>query len=245
MKDNKSVYPYSINEAKKCNAINEWRESHQLNVACRKAIEKTIADNFDGMHLNREAAMFVISEYGYDRLMWVLANTLKHLKGDGRFSKSNCEWAETIFIPHTKGGNYDSSYDFIVNSHPAVLDGFVRQTLDQYKSLGLYSSDYCIDDNSSQDYTGKILVLRPNILKDQYKSPKNQLVLAQNGFGCSPTATGRKVFGVYLLDGEQCQYNRLDFIGILKDEHISEWVKEKIAHLNVPEESNENSLTMN
>jgi len=244
MIDSKSVYPYSIDEAKRCGEIKDYSKSHQLNTACTKAIEKAIKANFDGFHLNCETAKSVIDEYGYDRPMWVLANTLQYLKGDGRFSKANSKWAETIYIPHTKIGNYDSSYGFIVNSHPAVLDGFVSQTLKEYKSLGLYSSDYCIVDSNSQDYTGKILVLRPYILKDEYKNSNNQLILAQHGFGCSPTAIGRKVFGVYLLDGEKCQFNRLNFIGILKDEHITEWAKEKIANLNIPEESIENSLNM-
>jgi len=244
MIDIKSVYLYSIDEAKRCGEIKAYSKSYQLNIACTKAIEKAIKANFDGMHLNCDTAKSVIDEYGYDRPMWVLANTLQYLKGDGRFSKSNREWAETIYIPHTKIGNHDSSYGFIVNSHSAVLDGFVSQTLKEYKSLGLYSSDYCIDDSNSQNYTGKILVLRPHILNDEYKDSKNQLILAQNGFGCSPTAIGRKVFGVYLTDGEKCRHNRLDFIGILKDEHITEWAKEKIANLNVPEESIANSLTM-
>lgn len=62
------------------------------------------------------------------------------------------------------------------------------------------------------------MVLNPKCLKDEYKTPRDQLVLCENGFGCSPTASGRKVFGRFLSDGEKYQYDRSDFIGELKAE---------------------------
>ncbi|MFR1990318.1 MAG: hypothetical protein ACLS3C_09765 [Oscillospiraceae bacterium] len=72
---------------------------------------------------------------------------------------------------------------------------------------------------SELDYTGKVLVLSPNTLKEEYWSPENQLWLAQSGFGCSPTARGRSILCVCLGDGEQTRWNRNDFIGVLKDEY--------------------------
>lgn len=58
-----------------------------------------------------------------------------------------------------------------------------------------------------------MLVIRPNWLKDSYKKPEYQLFLADSGFGCSPKASGRKVFGQFLYDGEQTHLDRDDFIG--------------------------------
>ena len=63
----------------------------------------------------------VLEEYGYKRTAWVLANTLHELKWDGRFSYANKHWAEKIYIPTDLNHNSD----FVVRSHPAVLDGFV------------------------------------------------------------------------------------------------------------------------
>ena len=66
-----------------------------------------------------------MEEYGPDRVEWVLANTLRHLNYDGRFSRSNKEWAGSFAIPEGGIKGYDPGLDFIVGSHPAVLDGFV------------------------------------------------------------------------------------------------------------------------
>ena len=63
----------------------------------------------------------VLEEYGYKRTAWVLANTLHELKWDGRFGHSNKQWAEHACIPK----DINPNSDFVVRSHPAVLDGFV------------------------------------------------------------------------------------------------------------------------
>ena len=58
----------------------------------------------------------------YDRVEYVLANTLQQLKYDGRFSWSNKEWSENIEIPDDH-----RNCEFCVGSHPAVLDGFITE----------------------------------------------------------------------------------------------------------------------
>ena len=47
--------------------------------------------------------------------------TLHELKWDGRFGHANKQWAERACIPTDLNHNSD----FVVRSHPAVLDGFV------------------------------------------------------------------------------------------------------------------------
>lgn len=94
----------------------------ETKAACKTAIEKTIAEKFDGQRLAEDAAVTVIREYGAERVSYVLANTVTHLKSDGRFSSGNKEWAGSIEpYPMTKNN------DLVVTSHPAVLDGFIDQ----------------------------------------------------------------------------------------------------------------------
>ena len=78
-KDHEYLYPYSAQEAKKRNQLSMWRESYHVNVACRNAIEETIRQNFDGMHLKKDCLEPVLAEYGYKRTEWVLATTLQEL----------------------------------------------------------------------------------------------------------------------------------------------------------------------
>lgn len=94
--------------------------SRRLNVDCKIAIEQAIRDNFDGRHLNHDAAKSVLAQFGEERMAVVLANTLRQLNYDGRFSRANKEWAAGVTLPEDK-----ISYDLILSSHPAILDGFV------------------------------------------------------------------------------------------------------------------------
>lgn len=44
---------------------------------------------------------------------------------DGRFSQVNKEWAKNITIPENVNRGMDANLDYVVESHPAVLDGFI------------------------------------------------------------------------------------------------------------------------
>jgi hypothetical protein len=225
------VYPYSFGTAKHDGDVELWKASYQENVACRNAIEQTIRENYNGYHLNADAATKVIGEYGYDRVNWVLANTIQEKIYDGRFSEANKKWAKGFYTPDREGSNRASSYT--VETHPAVLDGFIKEARAAYEALGLYDGSHCEGDRENADYDGKVLVLNPKFLQDKYKTPDDQLVLAQGGFGCSPTASGRKVFDIFLKDGEDCQNYRSDFVGILKSELLPDWAREKLDAINI------------
>ena len=226
------LYPYSAAEANKRNELALWRESHKANIACRNAIEETIRQNFDGMNLKEKCIQPVLDEYGYKRTAWVLANTLHELKWDGRFSPTNKRWAENIYIPTDLNHNSD----FVVRSHPAILNGFVDLYRKAYQKLGLFGSEHCIGDRAEQDFTGKVLVLSPDTLKEFYWSPENQLWYAHDGFGCSPHAIGRSVRCTCLGDGEMTRWNRNEFIGVLDDKYLPEWARTKLTELTAPQQ---------
>jgi hypothetical protein len=222
------VYPYSFGTAKHDGDVELWRTSYKENVDCKGAIEQTIRENY---HLNADTAKKVIGEFGFDRVNWVLANTVQQKSYDGRFSEDNKKWAKRFYIPDREGSNRASKY--IVETPPAVLDGFIQEARAVYESLGLYDGSHCQSDREHADYNGKVLVLDSTLLQDKYKTPGDQLVLAQGGFGCSPTASGRRVYGVFLKDGEDCQHYRSDFLGLLKDEMLPDWASEKLDAVNI------------
>lgn len=223
-------YPYSAAEARKRNELSLWRESHKANIACRDAIEDAIRRSFDGMHLDKDCTTPVLDEYGYKRTAWVLANTLHELKWDGRFSYANKHWAEKIYIPTDLNHNSD----FVVRSHPAVLDGFVSFYRKAVQALNLFGAEHCVGDRAEQDFTGKVLVLSPDTLKESCWSQADQLWYARSGFGCEPHSSGRAVFATCLSDGETARWNREDFIGVLNEKHLPDWAREKLMELTAP-----------
>ncbi len=119
------IYRSSITEAREKNETELFRASHKLNIDCKNAIETAIRENFDGMRLKKNCLRPVLEEFGADRMNWVLANTVQQKEYDGRFSRENKEWAKSFQFPEGGASGYDTRWEFIVESHPAVLDGFI------------------------------------------------------------------------------------------------------------------------
>ena len=226
------LYPYSAKEARERNELSLWRESHRANIACRDAIEDAIRRSFDGMHLDKDCTSLVLEKYGYKRTAWVLANTLHELKWDGRFSPANKQWAERRCIPQDERHNAEIT----VRSHPAVLDGFVTFYRKAVQALNLFGAEHCVGDRAEQDFTGKVLVLSPDTLKESCWSQENQLWYAHDGFGCRPHAIGCSVRCTCLGDGEMTRWNRHEFIGVLDEKHLPDWAQEKLMELTVPQQ---------
>ena len=120
-----SVYPHTLEYVMEHGRADDYLDSRKLNLDCKKAVEDAIRKNFDGMHLAYDAAESVLEEYGAERVTFVLANTVQQLDYDGRFSRDNKEWAEGFEIPDNINHGRDMNADYIVTSHPAVLDGFI------------------------------------------------------------------------------------------------------------------------
>ena len=227
MENDTYLYPQSVVYAREHQELPLWRESWKTNVACKNAIEEAIRRDFDGMYLKESCAQSVIAEFGYKRVNLVLANTLQEKSDDGRFSRNNKAWAQKTFIQPDREHNYT----FAVDSHPAVLDGFVDEYRRAVEALGLFSGRQCEADSAELDYTGRVLVLSPDILKEECWRPEDQLWYAHDGFGCAPNARGRSIRCTCLGDGEQTRWNRHDFIGALRDECMPEWAREKLTVL--------------
>ncbi len=113
---------YKKEQAEEAMRREQEKLEHGIRVECKDAIERAIAEKFDGYILPRDAAEGVIRQYGKERVEIVLANTITHLSHDGRFSPNNKEWAKSL-VPSADW----QARDYIVTSHPAVLDGFTNQ----------------------------------------------------------------------------------------------------------------------
>lgn len=130
------VYYEPFSYAKENDEVDLYRTSYRLNSECKQAIHEAIADNYDGMYLGDDAVDQVVRQYGMERVGYILANTLHHKSYDGRFSHSNKEWAEQVSTPEHNADRMTFRTDWVVDSHPAILDGFVtmfRKELDAQK----------------------------------------------------------------------------------------------------------------
>ena len=134
-----AVYGHTLSYAMEHGEADEYLESHKLDRECKRAIEETIQQNFDGMHLKHDIVKPLAEQYGSERMAFVLANTLQQESWDGRFSRDNKTWAAEFYIPENIVHGMDMNRELIVSSHPAVLDGFIamfrREVLEKEKEM--------------------------------------------------------------------------------------------------------------
>ena len=121
------IYRQTAEYAREHGELDAYRASMRENRACKEAIEEAISKNFDGWHLAKGIAQPIMERFGTERVMLVLANTVQVKDWDGRFSRSNREWASRFDIhgDPQKGG--DHRFVFVVSSHPAILDGLIHR----------------------------------------------------------------------------------------------------------------------
>ena len=83
----------------------------------------------------------------------------------------------------------------------------------------------CTPISSDDDLNGKVVVIRPDILRREYRRATNQVALCDGGFGASPNSRGTACYCVNLYTGKTSRYERQDILGILKDDQIPKWAQ--------------------
>ncbi len=240
-------YRYSYKTAKGENMTERYRESKAENMRCVSYIE----DAETGFHANgykdncidsdSAYTKHIIEEFGLERVLSVYAATLNAHKHDGRISPEIREWAKNF----NAGIRYDEDTSDLKLSklHIGIVNGLAKHAVGEYNKLKLFSSEHCIS-TLGQELEGKVVVVSPKHLKEEYWAPENQLWLATGGFGCSPTASGRAVYATCLIDGDETRWDRGDIIGIIKDEYLPEWAGQKRNKLQNPEPEEEQETGM-
>lgn len=117
------VYRNTAAYAKENGEIQKWRDSKAENIACRDAVDKAVAENFDGAHLRTESILDnVIAAYGKERVELILAATIQEKAHDGRFSRDNKEWAASVPMPEG-----EKTYLVSDRTHPILLDALAKE----------------------------------------------------------------------------------------------------------------------
>lgn len=190
------VYQQTLQYAMEHGAADDYLDSRKLNIDCKKAIEETIREHFDGMRLSLEDSGGVLEQFGTERVSYVLANTLRHLSEDGRFSRDNRVWADGIEVTENIHRGMDMNLDYLVNSHPAVLDGYIHlvrgeiRMLDVEKKMGIphvteQTSGLMVEGHmgtwhtiGQREYHGERFFLMRH---DEYGSEAADIIVSENG----------------------------------------------------------------
>ena len=231
------LYPHSRADARHLGQTQMHEDSFRVNVECARTIERVIREQFDEARevLKEGCAQSVLERFGFKRVNFVLANSLKEFQESARkhlIFDETYQWGKQIFVP--PDGDYNRYY--AVDTAAPLLEAFVGQARAAYQTLGLFGPEHCVGRPHEQDYKGKVLVMSPGTLRESCWDPRDQLWLGEGGFGCSPTASGRAVYATCLGDGEQARWNRSDFAGVLEEKYLPDWAREKLEELRGPQQ---------
>lgn len=64
------------------------------------------------------------------------------------------------------------------------------------------------------DNSGKVCIIPLEKLDKRFRKPEYQLFRVQAGFGVRPSASGNACYGHFCIDGEQCRWERFNFLGV-------------------------------
>ena len=108
----------------------------------------------------------------------------------------------------------------------------------------LFTLEDCVKDSRyNEDYEGKIIVMRPESLKEKYRDECFQLWFGESGFGCDPSHSGNAVFATCLYDNEHSRWQRGNFLGTIKPEALPDWARLKLSQMKPHSSTNENEKT--
>ena len=94
------------------------------------------------------------------------------------------------------------------------------------------TADMCFKDNRSESIVGKIVAVKAEVLRPEYRSADYQLIYVSGGNGASGKSMGSACFHTNLYSGERGRWERYDILGWeVKPECLPEWAKEKFIEI--------------
>ena len=87
----------------------------------------------------------------------------------------------------------------------------------------ILSSEDCVPINNSDNLTGKVVVIKPSVIRPEYRRASHQILLCVGGFGAQPNARGTSCFCNNLIDGSETRWRRQDIIGTIPEDKLPEW----------------------
>ena len=105
----------------------------------------------------------------------------------------------------------------------------IRENSERDEKLGDNSAlglDDCIPVKSDESLEGKVIVIKAEALRPEYRSASEQLMLCTGGFGAQPNARGRSCFCTSLYEGKNRTFYRSDILGTVPEDMLPAWAKE-------------------
>lgn len=87
------------------------------------------------------------------------------------------------------------------------------------------TAEGCTPISYDDDLNGKVIVIKPEVLRPEYRRATSQVKLCTGGFGASPHSRGTAVYCTEVYSGRQARFERQDILGVLEPENQPKWVQ--------------------
>lgn len=138
-----------------------------------------------------------------------------------------------------------AQYDEVLasNDYPEIVEIYGQRVAEQAqktrieliapKIQGISNTALTVKDctlvSYDDDLHGKVIVIKPEVLRREYRMATRQIKLCTGGFGASPHSRGSACFCVDLYSGKESRFERMDILGTLEPEQLPEWAKLGLA----------------
>ena len=117
----------------------------------------------------------------------------------------------------------------------SAADEIMKETEKANEKIGvnaeILSAD-CTPVTWEDSIENKVVVIKGNILRPEFRHANHQLMLCTGGFGSQSHSRGRTCYCISLYDGKQTSYYRSDVLGVIEPEKLPEWAKEGLKKAN-------------
>lgn len=160
--------------------------------------------------------------------------------GNGNEDKYMCAFGES-------NGLFELHSEFFASDYyPEIMELFGQRISEQaYKvckelskpmiqgipNAALTEKD-CAVVSGADDLNGKVIVIRPDVLRREYRVATHQVKLCTGGFGASPNSRGSAVYCTDVYSGEHSRFERRDVLGIMNPDQMPKWVQHHLEVLN-------------
>lgn len=108
-----------------------------------------------------------------------------------------------------------------------------RQELNAPKIQGIdmkpLTAADCTVIDYKEDIHDKVIVIKPGVLRPEYRKSTCQLKLCTGGFGAYGNSRGSAVYCTDLYTGRKSRFERQDVLGVLEPEQLPKWAEHYLS----------------
>lgn len=210
----------------------EWTFNEDLAMDAVDNIEKTVAKRLSRPKDEPDKQRYD----GYIDLNKIAVNDSEIILSENPNAEHRYMVVENRFTDYYNNLGDNNIYTGHTNDYLEAITVFtqkVQYNIDCVKSrqidCAVLNSDDCLPGSNAADYRGKLIVVKANELKPEFRNSENQLVLCSHGNGARPGAIGTSVFGKELFSDESVCYGRHQIAGIADPDKLPDWAKLKLS----------------